>query len=364
MCTFNRMEGLILSKIKVAVIGCGTIANSAHIPAYMANDEVEIKYFCDIIKERAEKAVKEYKCGEAIDDYRIILDDPEVEAVSVCTPNNVHAPITIDCLRAGKHVLCEKPAARTYEEALEMQKVQHETGKVLNIGVVNRYNTSVNLIKKMIEDGELGEVYHVYASFRSHRSIPGLGGAFTTKSIAGGGVLIDWGVHFLDIVMYCTGDPKPKTVTGQAYSKLGKDMKNYAYVNMWAGPPNYDGTYDVEDFITGMIRTSGPSISLNGAWAQNIGENEMFIDFLGDKGGIRLNYGADFTFYTSKDGVLLETKPKYNMGKMFENEINSFIEAVKTGKRQPSHIDTAIITAQIMQALYDSSEQGREIVLD
>ena len=163
--------------------------------------------------------------------------------------------------------------------------------------------------------------------------------------------------------MYCTGDPLPKTVTGQAYSKLGKDMEDYAYINMWAGPPNYEGTYDVEDFVTGMVRTEGPTISLNGAWAQNIGEKEMFIDFLGDKGGIRLEYGADFTFYGAKDGVLLETKPKYNMGKMFENEINGFIHAVQTGERQPSHIDTAIITAQIMQALYDSSDSSKEINL-
>ena len=133
--------------MKIAVIGCGTIANSAHIPAYLKNKEVEIKYFCDIIPERAKKAVEDYGCGIAITDYREILKDSEVEAVSVCTPNNVHASISIDCLKAGKNVLCEKPAARVYSEALEMQKAQHETGKVLNIGVVNRFNDSVNKIK-------------------------------------------------------------------------------------------------------------------------------------------------------------------------------------------------------------------------
>ena len=192
-----------MEKTVIAVIGCGTIANSAHIPAYMANPSAEIKYFCDIRKDRAEKAVSKYGCGTAIEDYRVILEDPEVHAVSICTPNYCHASISIDCLRAGKHVLCEKPAARTYEEALEMQRVQHETGKILNIGVVNRFNVSVNNIKKLIQEGELGELYHVYVSFRAHRSIPGLGGDFTTRSVAGGGALIDWGVHFLDIVMYC-----------------------------------------------------------------------------------------------------------------------------------------------------------------
>ena len=349
--------------MKVAVIGCGTIANTAHIPAYIKNPEAEIAYFCDIIPERAEKAVETYGCGKAVTDYHEVIADPEVEAVSVCTPNNVHAPIAIDCLRAGKNVLCEKPAARTYAEALEMQKVQHETGKVLNIGVVNRFNDSVNRIKEYIDSGKLGDVFHVYVSFRSHRSIPGLGGAFTTKAIAGGGALIDWGVHFLDIVMYCCGDPQPLTVTGEAFCRLGKNMKEYTYTDMWAGPPKYDGVYDVDDSVTGMIRTSGPIITFNGAWAQNIGENEMYIDFMGDKAGIRLHYGSDFKVYTVENGALVDYTPKFNMRPHFENEINAFVDCIKTGKKLPSHIDTVIITAKMMQAIYDSAEAHREIDL-
>lgn len=350
-----------MGKTKVAIIGCGTIARGSHIPAYLANPNAEIKYFCDELIERAEKCVADYGCGIAVKDYRDILSDPEVEAVSVCTPNHMHARVSIDCLRAGKHVLCEKPAARTYAEALEMQKAQQETGKILNIGVVNRFNTAVNIIKNMIDSGELGELYHVYVSFRSHRSIPGLGGAFTTKEIAGGGVLIDWGVHFLDIVMYCAGDPALKTVSGQVYCKLGKDMPNYTYLNMWAGPPNYSGTYDVDDFVTALIRTEGPTISLNGAWAQNIGENEMFIDFLGDKAGIRLQYGKDFKMYSAKNGALLEITPQFNSVNMFQAEIDRFLECIHTGEKLPSNIDTVLITAKMIQAIYDSSESGKEI---
>ena len=234
---------------------------------------------------------------------------------------------------------------------------------MLNIGVVNRFNDSVNLIKKYIDDGKLGDIYHVHASFRAHRSIPGLGGAFTTKAIAGGGALIDWGVHYLDIVMYCCGDPKVKTVTGEAFCELGKDMKGYAYTDMWAGPPKYDGTYDVDDSVVGMIRTEGPVISLHGAWAQNIGVNECYIDFMGDKGGIRLQYGKDFTVYSSEYGALTEYKPVFKMRDHFQNEIDAFIDCIKTGKKLPSHIDTVIITAQMMQAIYDSSEQHKEITL-
>jgi predicted dehydrogenase len=348
---------------KVAIIGCGTIANGAHIPNYMAAAEAEIKYFCDIIPEKAKAAVDKYGCGIAVADYHDILNDPEITAVSVCTPNKMHTPISIDFLMAGKNVLCEKPAARTYKEALLMQEAQHRSGKVLNIGVVNRFNTAVNQIKNLIDAGELGEVYHVYVSFRSQRGIPGLGGAFTTKEISGGGVLIDIGVHNLDIVMYCTGDPQPKTVSGKAFCRLGADMKNYIYKSMWAeNTKNLSGTYDVDDFITGFIRTEGPTISLNGAWAQNIGVKESYIDFMGTKAGIRLQYGGRFEVYGTKNGELIQYQPEYDMCDMFSNEITSFLRCIKTGEKLPSHIDTVILTARLMQGLYDSSETGNEIM--
>ncbi len=353
-----------MSKMKIAIIGCGSIANNAHIPSYMVNENVEIKYFCDIIKEKADAAVEKYGCGTAVVDYHDILNDDEIEAVSVCTPNKMHSTITIDFLKAGKHVLCEKPSARTLSEALEMKKVQHETGKILNIGVVNRFNGAVNRIREIIQAGELGEVYHVYVSFRAHRSIPGLGGAFTDKSIAGGGVLIDWGVHYLDIVMYCMDDPKPLTVSAKAFSKLGVDIPNYVYDYMWSEETKVnDGVCDVDDFVTGFVRTEGPTITFNGAWAQNIGVAETYIDFIGTKAGIRLNYGGDFTLYTTSCNTLVEFKPKYKDVPMFQNEIDSFVNCIKTGEKLPSHIDKVIITAQMMQAMYDSSEQGKEIVL-
>lgn len=355
-----------MSKIKVGVIGCGTIADSVHIPNYVYNcDNVEVKYFCDIIPERATAAVEKYGCGIAVTDYHDVLSDPDVVAVSVCTPNKEHTTISIDALRAGKHVLCEKPAARTYEEARQMQIVQHETGKTLNIGVVNRFNSAVNEIRKMIISGELGDLYHVYVSFRAHRSIPGLGGAYTNKDISGGGVLIDWGVHYLDLALYCIGDPKPLSASGKTHSVLGCDMPNYVYEDMWAEQIKdvINGTYNVEDCVTGFIRTEGPTITFNGTWAQNIGIEERYIDFLGSKGGIRLKYCGDFEVFTTKDGKLHRYKPQYDEVEMFKNEITSFIRCIETGEKLPSHIDYVISTAKIMQGIYDSSELSKEVDL-
>ena len=350
--------------MKIGIIGCGTIANAAHMPSYANNEKAEMKWFCDLIIEKAQAAKEKYGNENSLvtTDYRDVLNDPEVQAVSVCTPNNVHNEISIAAMKAGKDVLCEKPAARTYAEALEMKKVQNETGRILNIGVVNRFNDNVNAIKKYIDQGKLGEVFHVYVSFRAHRSIPGLGGAFTTKAIAGGGALIDWGVHYLDIVMYCCGDPKPLTVSGEAFCRLGKDMKNYVYRSMWAeNTKNVNGTYDVDDSVTGMIRTEGPVITFNGAWAQNIGESETYIDFMGDKGGIRLQYGKTFKVYTTENGALVEYVPEIKSRDHFQNEIDAFIDCVEKREKLPSHIDTVIITAQIMQAIYDSAEAHGEV---
>ncbi|MGI6336231.1 MAG: Gfo/Idh/MocA family oxidoreductase [Clostridiales bacterium] len=352
-----------MDKIKVGIIGCGGIANGAHIPSYMNNPTCEIKYFCDLIPERAQAAVEKYGCGKAVTDYFEVLNDPEIECVSVCTHTNNHTRVSIDALRAGKHVLSEKPTARTYAEALEMQKVQHETGKTLNIGVVNRFRTTPNKVKEIIDAGELGNIYHVYVSFRAHRSIPGIGGDFTTKAVAGGGALLDWGVHFFDLVMYCLGDPQPRTVSGKAFSVLGVDIPNYVFKSMYPRKPKLDGIYDVDDSVTGFIRTDGPTITFNGAWAQNIGVEEMFIDFLGDKAGIRLNYYGGYTLYSTAHKTLIEVKPTFEEENGFQNEIDAFLRCVRSGEKLASHIDTAIITAKMMQAIYDSSESGREIVL-
>ena len=351
-----------MGKIKVAIIGCGTIANAAHMPAYKAaSDLCEVKYFCDLIPERAESLRDKYGSGIANTDYHEILTDPEVTCVSICVPNGGHAPIAQDVLRAGKHVLCEKPAAMNADLARDMQRTADECGKILNIGVCNRFNTAVEKIEELISQGELGNINHVYCSFRAFRSIPGLGGAFTTKALSGGGALIDWGVHYLDLIFYCIGAPKVKTVSAEAYSVLGKDMEGYLYESMWAGPPKYDGVYDVDDFITGFIRTEGPTISVNGAWAQNIDENATFIEFLGDKGGIKLQYGGNFTLYSSKNGMLTTTTFKYRTVNMYDAEIRDFLIKAPQGIKTKANIDQALVTSQVMDMMYKSSELGEEV---
>ena len=346
----------------IAIIGCGRIANKHHLPNLTKIDEVRIKYACDIIEEKAVKAKSDFpKIENVITDYKVALSDPEIDAVYVLTPNFAHYTITMDALKAGKHVFCEKPITVNYALSCEMAEEARKQNKIVNIGVCNRYNRSVEMLEELNREGRFGNIYHVYCSFRCFRSIPGLGGAFTTKAESGGGVLIDWGVHFLDLILYILGGAKLKTATCDAYCEMAKDMKEYKYESMWAEDTKNleNGTNDVDDFITGYVRTDKASISFNGAWAQNINKEEMFIDFLGDKAGARLTYGGKFEIYDAKT---LETiTPEYDMPNMFLAESRAFIESITTGAKTRSHIDNVLESAKVLDYLYKSAEEKKEI---
>ena len=346
----------------VAVVGCGRIANNAHFPALTKLENVRIKYACDLILEKAVAAKEKFpKIEEVITDYKVALADPEVEAVFVLTPNFAHYTVTMDALRAGKHVMCEKPVTVSYELSCEMAAEADKQGKILNIGVCNRYHKSVELLEELNRQGEFGKIYHIYCSFRAFRSIPGLGGAFTDKAQSGGGALIDWGVHFLDLILYILGDAKLKNVTCDAYSEMAKDMKSYKYKSMWAEDTKdiENGVNDVDDFITGYIRTDKASISFNGAWAQNLDKGEMFIDFLGDKKGARLTYGGQFEV---TDGQTLETvATNHEIPNMYLREDADFFNSIESGVKNKNNIDNILESMKLLDYLYKSAEIGKEI---
>lgn len=348
----------------LAVIGCGRIANNAHFPSLSKIRNIRVKYACDIIGEKAEKAKEDYPFIEnAVTDYKVVLSDPEVDAVFVLTPNFSHYEITMDALKSGKHVMCEKPITVSYALSCEMAKEAEKQGKILNIGVCNRYHKSVEMLEALNREGRFGSIYHIYCSFRSHRNIPGLGGAFTTKAESGGGVLIDWGIHFMDLILYILGNAKIKSATCDVYSEIAKDMKSYRYKSMWAEDTSdtENGTNDVEDFVTGYVRTDKASISFNGAWAQNIAREDMSIEFLGDRAGARLTYGGKFEIY---DGETLETiAPEYEIPDMYLREDTAFIESFSAGRKNRNNILNILESMKLLDRLYASAEQGKEIKL-
>lgn len=344
----------------IAVIGCGRIANAAHFPALSKMEDVRIKYACDLIEEKAQKAAEQWGAEQVITDYHVALSDPEVQTVYVLTPNYAHYVISMDALKAGKNVFCEKPITINYALSKEMADEAAKQGKLLNIGVCNRFHESVCRVAKMVEEGKLGKVYHIYCSFRAHRSIPGLGGSFTNKKESGGGVLIDWGIHYLDLILYILGGAKLKTVSADTYSEMAKDMKAYRCNRMWAEETKNleNGVNDVEDFVTGYVRTDKASISFNGAWAQNIGIGDTYIDFLGDLGGVRLDYCGHFTFFGSD---LSQDRPDYEIPDMYYAEDADFLDACETGRKNRSYIDNILESAKLLDAIYQSAEKHCEI---
>ncbi len=349
--------------LTVAVIGCGRIAKNAHFPALAKIEGVKVKYACDLIVSKAEAFKLEYPelVENVITDYKVALADPEVDAVFVLTPNYAHYTVTMDALRAGKHVMCEKPITVNYALSVEMADEAKRQGKILNIGVCNRYHASVEKLAEMNKNGEFGNIYHVYCSFRNFRSIPGLGGDFTTKSQSGGGVLIDWGIHFLDLILYILGGARLRNITCDAYSEMAKDMKSYKYKDMWAEDTAdiENGTNDVDDFISGYVRTDKASISFNGAWAQNLDKADMFVDFLGDKGGARLDYGKQFKFTSGETLESYETD--HEIPNMYLREDEDFFNSVRTGEKNRNYIDNILESMKLLDGLYKSAEKKSEI---
>ena len=356
-----------MEKYVIAVVGCGRISKT-HMKGLAELGNVRVKYACDLIESKAQDAKNTHPdmVETAITDYKVALADPEVETVFVLTPNYAHYTISVEALRAGKHVMCEKPITVNYELSLEMAKAADESGKLLNIGVCNRYRKGVVEIENLVREGKLGNIYHVVCDYRAFRSIPGLGGDFTTKSIAGGGVLFDWGVHYLDLILYILGGPKIKNVTCDAYNKMAADMKSYKYTSMWAEDTKNveSGTNDVDDFVAGYIRTDAANISFSGAWAQNVDDIKCFVDFLGEKGGARFYYADGSVLLT--DGETLESRriTYENENTYHKAEDEAFLAATRKGEITRSNVKYVLDTMKLLDALYKSAELGHEITLD
>ncbi|NOU85581.1 gfo/Idh/MocA family oxidoreductase, partial [Paenibacillus sp. LMG 31460] len=276
---------MIVSKMKIGIIGVGSISGF-HLKSYQKLEGVELYAVCDLNGARAEEKAKQYGISHVYTDYRELLANPEVEAVSICTWNNTHAEISIAALRAGKHVLVEKPLCRTVEEALQIQEAVRETGKTLQVGFVRRYDANAQLVKRFIDNGELGEIYYAKAS--SLRRLGNPGGWFADQERSGGGPLIDIGVHVLDLIWYLMGRPKPVSISGNTYKKLGNrsHVRNLSFYKAADYDPNTNG---VEDLANALIRfENGASLLVDVSFTLHAKKDETTVKLFGDQGGVEL----------------------------------------------------------------------------
>ncbi|HBS44278.1 MAG TPA: oxidoreductase [Paenibacillus sp.] len=360
-----------MSKVfRVGIIGCGGIANGKHLPSLSKQSKVEIVAFCDIIKERAEEAAEKYGTSEAAvyTDYTELLKDHSIDIIHVLTPNDAHAEISIAALEAGKHVMCEKPMAKTAADAKRMVEVAKRTGKKLTIGYDNRYREDSLYLKKACESGELGHIYFAKAHAIRRRAVP-TWGVFLDEEKQGGGPLIDIGTHALDLTLWMMDNYKPKVVLGTKYHELSQKEEA---ANAWG--PWDPKKFTVEDSAFGMVvMENGATIMLEASWALNsLDVHEAKCSLSGTeagadmKDGLRINGEKFSKLYTNKielgaGGVA------YYEGKAEsapDIELRKWIEAIEQDKDPVVTPEQAYVVSQILEAIYESAQTGKAVYLD
>ena len=357
-------------KLRIGIIGTGGIANGKHMPSLSKLPHVEMVAFCDIIEERARKAASQYGTADAkvYTDYRKLLEDPTIDVVHVCTPNDSHAEISIAAMESGKHVMCEKPMAKTAAEARAMVEAARRTGKKLTIGYNNRYRPDSLYLKQVCERGELGEIYFAKALAVRRRAVP-TWGVFLDEDKQGGGPLIDIGTHALDLTLWMMDNYKPVSVTGTVYHKLGK-RENAA--NAWG--PWDPKKFTVEDSAFGfIIMENGATVVLESSWALNtlqIGEAKTVL--CGTEGGADMEGGLRIN--GERFGRLYDTNIDLKAGGVAfyegkqesaaDMEARLWIEAILNDKEPLVKPEQALVVTEILEAIYQSAKTGKTIYMN
>ncbi len=359
-----------MRKVKIGIVGCGGIANGKHLPAIQKNGNYEIVAFCDIIEEKAVAAKEKYGTADArvYTDYSELVKETELEAVYVLTPNKSHCAISVAAMKAGKHVMCEKPMAKSYEDAKLMLDTAKETGKLLTIGYQNRYRQDSKYLKTACDNGDLGDIYYARAHAVRRRAVP-TWGVFLNEEEQGGGPLIDIGTHALDLTLWMMDNYEAESVTGSVYRKLADQTDQGNAFGDW-DPKEFT----VEDAAIGFVKMkNGATIHLEASWALNTLEvDEAKTSLCGTKAG------ADM-----KDGLRIN-RVKYNKQSVEKPDLNSsgvaffsgqgedapdieqrvFYNAITKGDDLIVKPEQAIAVTRILEAIYESARTGKTVYFD
>ncbi len=352
-----------MKKIRVGIIGTGSLAGF-HINAYRSNPLAEISAVCDSNAERARQKAAELGVRNAYEDYREMLKSDEIDAVSVVTWNNSHALITIAALEAGKHVLCEKPPALNAQEAEAMYEASKKNRKLLMFGFVKRFSQSVRAVKEFIDKGDLGSIYYAKTGYLRRCGNPG--GWFVTKSISGGGPLIDLGIHIIDLSMYLMGKPKPVSVFGNTYDCVGS-RSNIKGVSRYKAADYGIRNNEVEDFANAMIKfENGASLYFETSWTMNIEKDITYCRLCGDKGGADVE--PEITIYTEKHNYLVNSRPvldnySFQTEQAFTAQINHFVDCIANGTPCICPAEDGVTIMKILDAVYESAGTGDVVKL-
>ncbi|BCJ95909.1 Gfo/Idh/MocA family oxidoreductase [Anaerocolumna cellulosilytica] len=355
-----------MEKLKIGIVGCGGIANGKHLPAIKRNGNFEIVAFCDVDSKKAEKAKEEYGVTKAkiYTDYRELIKE-ELDAVYVLTPNKSHAAISIAAMEAGAHVMCEKPMAKTYEDAKRMVETARRTGKILTIGYQNRYRLDSTYLKRACVNGDLGEVYYARAHAVRRRAVP-TWGVFLNEEEQGGGPLIDIGTHALDLTLWMMDNYEIDSVTGSVYRKLADQKEQGNAFGEW-NPEKFM----VEDSAFAFIKMkNGATIHLEASWALNTLEvDEAKVSLCGTNAGADMKEGLRINrVHYNKQCV---EKPDLDSGGVafFEGqsetesdiEQRTFYNAVMKGDELVVKPEQALVVTRILEAVYEAGRTGKTV---
>ena len=358
-------------KIKVGIIGTGWIAE-AHLKAYQQCPDVQFVGMADLVPGKAEAFCDQFGVDKTginfYNSHKELIDNEELDCVSVCTYNATHAECTIYALEHGVNVLLEKPMCVTLEEAVAICKAEKASGKVLSIGFQPRFDPNMQMVKKIVESGELGEIYYIQTGGGRRRGIPTpFGTSFIEKETAGLGALGDIGCYSLDMVLNAIGYPKPLTVSGYKSDFFGKSTK-------YSNKPEYADIFGVDDFAAGFVRLEGGIIlDFRIAWAMHLDTSGDTI-ILGKHGGLRIpstecwngSIGGPMTIYHDVAGKQVETViPELdNPYDNFYLKIRSFLDASMNGGEPPVPSSQIIYNQAIIDGIAKSAELGREIEIE
>jgi predicted dehydrogenase len=345
--------------LRVGIIGCGGIAQT-HVKYLKSYPGVSIVCGADIRPAALEHMKAAHGVELLYDDYEKMLKEvgDAVDAISVCTPNGVHAPAAIAAANAGKHVLCEKPMAMNAKEAQQMADAAKANGVEFVIGFQHRYEPRSQVLRDMIKAGEFGDILYVRSQALRRRGIPNWG-VFGRKELQGGGPMIDIGVHILETSHNIIGNPRPVACTGNTFTYLGNQKSDVKSV--WAGW-DYE-TYTVEDLAVGMIRfENGTMLTLESSFVAHIKEDVFNIQIMGTKGGA---VWSTSEIYLDHANYMLNSTPSY-IGKwdMWDYKMRHFVEVVRDGRPNEAPAEHGVMVQKMLDGIYAASAAGKEVAID
>ncbi|WP_281974508.1 Gfo/Idh/MocA family protein [Halobacillus litoralis] len=343
-----------MSRLRMGMIGVGGIAQGRHIPSFLElKDKVVLSAVQDVNEERAKEVAEKYNIPQVFSEYEEMFK--EVDAVTICTPNKFHAEISIAALEAGVHVLCEKPMAITTAECEAMMEAARRNNRLLSIAYHYRYTPEAQLAKKAVLNNEIGDPLVTRVQAMRRRKVPGWG-VFTNKDLQGGGSLIDFGCHLLDLALWLLDDPKPVEVMGKTYDRLSKTP---GQVNDW-GPFDHE-TFNVDDHVTSYITfENGESMQFECSWAANIKEDHTSLTISGVDGGVSV---YPFELYQAKYGALLDSTAKIREGEPSPGllQASNFVDSCLGEDELIVKPEQALKVTKLMEAIYESSQKGSSV---